>query len=799
MFIHNLKIAWRNLMKYKFQTIISVVALAVGIVTLTVTHVALEYFGEPPISGEDYYHRIYNLSLGYAENEVADSLAAVGSSIIYYKSLVREDIDALLADGGMACVERIVADNYATYGGQVSVFLSDSVEKTLEIGWTPIDVDYLNLYAIPSAITGEKIPVLAEGDAVISNYKARAIFGDSNPVGKKLIVGVQGEYETFIIRDVFEVSNIEQGVRCDLLLAEKNYRLSDKFQIYGNHFTVLLREGCTAQQLKEEASHRLQPLGTYARVELSEDRYDDSMRMLLFVRVIIYLISSLVLVAALVGFLKMQLQLFRMRRREVSLRVVHGSSQARLYALFFTEVLITLVFAFVLSLLLWHWVTGFLQNHLAFVLEEMSLVVDGVDNMLFVIMAAVAAISAIAVFLSVRSMRNMSRGAAASMARDSNHAFRNTMLALQLVIGMIFLGGTLTLSQFIGGMKRVFNVPENEDFYEQCLYICQDWIDDELFEQYLQHDAENIKWYCSYGLYTVTFDEIQNIPSVKERMGHGYLNVTTLCDTAFLDFWNIPVRWQLPPEQRGECVLLSDSLYKIFDEEGVTRKASLNVSYYGWGKQLGNGFPIGGTFPSKPYYSEKNQAIIISSSAYTHRYIVQPDEGAYADVFIDLQNAIERMNPKLLESPVKNLRDEEGKSVILFDSMQQGAWLLSCICFVVCFMGIWSAVALDTRSRLKEVAVRKVNGAKRRDIALLFGRLYLWLVVVASIISTPVVILFTVFLNDFIIGNGYSFVLSSWLFVAASICITAVVVFLLVFNQIRMVMRLNPSDILAKE
>ena len=76
-------------------------------------------------------------------------------------------------------------------------------------------MDYLNLYAIPSVITGEKIPVLAEGDAVISNYKARAIFGDSNPVGKKIIVGIQGEYVTFIIRDVFEVSNIEQGVRCD--------------------------------------------------------------------------------------------------------------------------------------------------------------------------------------------------------------------------------------------------------------------------------------------------------------------------------------------------------------------------------------------------------------------------------------------------------------------------------------------------------------------------------------------------------------------------------------------------------
>lgn len=36
--LHNIKVAVRNLMKYKLQTLISVLSIAVGIVTLAFTH-----------------------------------------------------------------------------------------------------------------------------------------------------------------------------------------------------------------------------------------------------------------------------------------------------------------------------------------------------------------------------------------------------------------------------------------------------------------------------------------------------------------------------------------------------------------------------------------------------------------------------------------------------------------------------------------------------------------------------------------------------------------------------------------
>ena len=59
---HTLKIAYRNLMKYKFQTLVSVLALAVGMVTLAATHFVLIHFGNPAICDEPYFDRTYEMS-----------------------------------------------------------------------------------------------------------------------------------------------------------------------------------------------------------------------------------------------------------------------------------------------------------------------------------------------------------------------------------------------------------------------------------------------------------------------------------------------------------------------------------------------------------------------------------------------------------------------------------------------------------------------------------------------------------------------------------------------------------------
>ena len=57
MILHNIKVYWRNIMKYRIQNIVSIVALAVGIVTLSATPFVLKHMWPPSIAKESYYDR----------------------------------------------------------------------------------------------------------------------------------------------------------------------------------------------------------------------------------------------------------------------------------------------------------------------------------------------------------------------------------------------------------------------------------------------------------------------------------------------------------------------------------------------------------------------------------------------------------------------------------------------------------------------------------------------------------------------------------------------------------------------
>ena len=161
-----------------------------------------------------------------------------------------------------------------------------------------------------------------------------------------------------------------------------------------------------------------------------------------------------------------------------------------------------------------------------------------------------------------------------------------------------------------------------------------------------------------------------------------------------------------------------------------------------------------------------------------------------------------RINPKPLDPRVVNLRETLDPEIRLFELMQRASWILSGVCLVICLMGIWSTIALDTRSRQKEVAIRKVHGAKRGDIALLFGRLYLWLIGIATLVSAPLIILFNTLLKDWANSSMASSIaeqLSPILPILASLALTVLIIALIVGHHIQQVIKQHPADIIAKE
>ena len=273
-------------------------------------------------------------------------------------------------------------------------------------------------------------------------------------------------------------------------------------------------------------------------------------------------------------------------------------------------------------------------------------------------------------------------------------------------------------------------------------------------------------------------------------------------DTAIFDFWNRSINWILPPEERHDCILMNDSLYVMMERYGFNAN--------GWFLPVDRQpLRIGGTFSTWPYVnktriSQRYQVVHLGNwrDEEVTEIIVQPKKGAYDRVFADLTEAMQRINPKPLEPRVTNLRDALDDEIFFIEIMRDASWILSGVCLVICLMGIWSTIALDTRSRQKEVALRKVHGAKRGDIILLFGRLYLWLIGIATMVSTPLIVLFNTLLKDWANSSMASSIaeqLSPILPILASLALTVLIIALIVGHHIQQVIKQHPADIIAKE
>ena len=812
MFLHTLKISLRNLLKYKLQNAISILALAVGMVTLAATHFVLMHLGNPAICDEPYFDRTYEMSFVDIHHEDIAPNPEDGSVAFNTRQIrINEELHtALTSGGGMVGVEKLFYVDDTPGSSYTIIVLPDSTERTMDLTFSRTMPEYLNFRGARSALTGEKIPVLNYNEAVLSETQAKFIFGDKNPVGIKIRMEYLNLEEERVVTDTYTVIDVVKTMsttdvtdrRAFLCVRGSEQKVVEQF--YATKYEVLLQEGYTAKDLEHAANLRLQPLGLKAKVESMSEVNKRLNGSVLLVRTIVYLISSMVLLAALVGFLKMQLQLFQMRRREVMLRMVHGASKWSLYGLFLTEVSLVLALALAVALVLMSWLVNFVEVHFKTMFDNLGWVVYGYNTTILQIFCVVALFSAFIVWVALHRIRKSNTNLAAGLHRNAGHSLRNTMLGIQLIVSLVFLSGTLAFTQFIGLVKDQRNIPENDEHYQECLainpYNPNDFV---ALKEYLQIPRKGIKRAIEHSMMQMSFKETKETPGAKEALGTTHFETYFLTDTAFFDFWQRPIKWFVPEDQRKECIVLNQALYTAFDSLGVIKNGTLSL-YLSW-YDVYEVWPIGGTYATLPYnhqHFSSHDLAIFRQNPYGvfGQFIIEPEEGKYHEVMQQLKDEMRRINPLPLRETVLNLRDTHTEELQALLNLQRGAWILSAICALICFMGIWSTIALDTRSRQKEVALRKIHGAKRGDIALLFGRLYLWLIGVASVITIPAGILFNQILQDW---GRQQFIpphlISPVMPLLLSICMTTFVILLVVSLHVRTVMKQNPAEIIAKE
>ena len=789
MLLHNLKVALRNILKYKVQTLGSILSLAIGMVTLAVVHSFLQNFRMPSISHEAYYDRVYTIQFDSIQKRQTDDPINANGDIIR----------AIKANGGLRCIEQGPYAHGLMSGGSAEFTLSDKTKRKMQLEPILIERHYPNFAGYRSAITGEKIKVLDTHDAIISKKLSQQIFGDRNPVGTSVnLMKGDDNYQLRIV-DVYQDLSLNEinGRPTALYFSPCEFEDMDFDQYFARQLYVVLKDGSTPQQLEAEANGRLKPLGLKTNIRPLKEQLDEENASSATGCSITYLISSLILLAAIIGFMRMHAQLFWMRRREISLRITNGATRLQLFSMFATEVVMIVLMAYIMAVFMGAWICDYLAMpqfaEITFELGTISHLY--LYSLVIGLVVIVLCLAVIWIVLSriCRRTQTLDSG----MRRSHNHWFRNTMLCVQVMISMFFLGVTFCLLCWAGKMAEYNHIPDDERPYKQSLYMqTYDAENSQRLRDKLIHLPQVERWIpYSWGYWKI--DELAENEEFSKAAWQGdrivtHYRIRNTSDTSLLDFMKIKVNWK-PKADKKKCILVNEELYKHMRQHRVAPNDMLTID--------NDSYKIAGTFQSIPYvqnmkYDMYTFIVIDPKFSYeTNDYILVAKPGEYKEMEVAVDRTIQQLEPTVVAQMSTNLRNRIAFEMFMVEILQSIAWALAVVSLAICLISIFSTVMLDTETRKKEVAIRKVNGALTKDIAKLFGRTYMLICIIAMVFAVVAMLLFHVVLSQIFDMVEINPVVP----ILMGVLVVAVFIVVIIAWQVHKTMKVDPSEILAKE
>lgn len=807
MILHNLKVAVRNLMKYKLQTAISVLSIAIGIVTLSFTHSLMSRYRLPQIFDEPYADRTYIVKFlptneetkSHVEHEMRMFRAFEGENCAKIDENI---IRALKGNGGLRNAEKIVVPNIITPSLSAEFHLTDSTIRQGMITGRIMDPNLPDYSGITSAITGKKIGALKAGEAIICEDAVKKIFGDKNPIGA--VQTYTNEWQNFpvTVKDVFSSTSILEPYfsNCDMFYCiadsiEDNYVFQFNFTQWVN---VVIKKGATVKDLEKEIDTKVAPLG-YKSELITFLRGNPNLEKVTPIRILVSIIGSLILLAAIIGFLRIEIQLFYARRRELALRIVNGAKRGQVFVCIFSEISIVIGLSIIISIILGGLLQKFFDTKFINFLEHInySLRIADLWQNSIVIGITLLIICSLIAWIALSRMAKEEHGIVANMQKSRSHIFRNSMLCIQMVICIVFVCCAFTLFKGTEEILKANNVPEKDAIYSKYLYIKPNRASD---ADHLLNEIKglsNIEDMVMYDINYQALEELADNPELSEKLnGEVYYQFYETLDTTVLATLGLNVKWINNNIDKNQCFILSEETYKKFQEYGIFDHSTLTIKYSNLT------LPVGGVVKNMPYDRLEGEFIITvypDLEKSHHSYILVPKEGREKALKQSVQKTINRLEPQAINDMLFNFREKMNPMVGVAETIRYAGWILGIVSLIICAMSIFSSITLDTRARRKEVAIRKVNGAKNPDIYRMFGKIYMVLIGIALLISIPLCLLFNKMIEDLIKEIVPSTILSPVGPIIIGSCIVILLIFAIVCWQIHRVVQVDPSKIIAKE
>ena len=843
---HHLKTAWRNLLKYKTQNIISIACLAVGVVCFAVVFQAgtgylrnLYYTkydtGRPIFHFYEMTEEEYKNYTPSADNNFKPEPPNMYITDSFVEKLYNLELPAMRELHG-----------YDTWVQDAKFEDGTDIGKTCISSFMTCSPRYLHYQKYRSAITGKIIPELEEGEILITDQLRDQVYGkDVDPRGFQVSESYYWKGVNGVISDVIKTKERSNRIiNKDIILCHKNFVIvNNPYFYYKQYAQIELNEGYTAEDMHEQLASAFPEY----YVKLQQPDFDWQTFSILG---IVLLLGGSVLLIGVTGFLKMQLQLFGLRSREMALRRTMGAKPRHLYGLLMAEI----VLVFAITALVTSFITVQLVHNALPIVQSVheNFMIDTnqlVETSLWICLVTLAG-SIVVVICSVYRQVHSPVGMRAGRSGSPRTAGQSIMICIQFIISMLLsfavLGAFYVLNELANA--KYGGVEEDKAPYRNVIMTDLWTMDEKLpgFKDKLMQTGlvEHIgKYYYSTGhTYGTEYDEELFVRAslMRDMNGDTLYGVSVLTtDEETLDLLKVKITAEKPADEKLQAVTCA--LYVRSEEvERLREKWNLPISSDVQTRNLyrNNDYTLIGyamsLMGSRTEFSGVPSYWVIEPDAYreetvwcvqipniktfcpTDHYLIFPKEGKYNEVKEAITDMYREARPDDM-NPLKvdDLYETWFKEIRLIEMMRKLCFMLVVVSILCIMASVYSAISLESRGRQKEVALRKIHGAHTRDIIHLFGNYYLRLLgisaLVVSILSLPFIIMIVnnkglmtemaLTTHNMNYVNGFD--TTDWimilLYLLLSIFIVASITLLTIGNKIYRVSQIKAAEVLKKE
>lgn len=790
MTIYYLKIAFRNMWKYKVQSFIGIFGLAFGLACFVPALYWLRY----ETSYDCFYpeaehiYRVYSfdkqmgktndLVSGILERKLHEQLPAMQTSTVFFI----EHIDCSAGETPYIRLRTLFTDSTFFHVFPQTVISGDA--------WQPLQVT---------------------NNIVLTETVAIRLFGDvEKAIGQSVkSIGFLKDDPSYIVTAVVKDLPVNTNVSFDALLSHKQIQLQKDFinesvkqvwtfatlQMYVkfpphaaiDDLTKQLRDYPLLLDANTKTELRVMPV--------SDVRYHlnaDVPFTLNFIR-LFFVAGVLLLFAALFNFLNLHLGLFRQRMREFHLRAVNGASSGQLIRQMLFElacaIFPALLFAYCFVIISCPSFSELLGITMDMLQLTSLFVICGMGMMLLILFIGFTLFCRLSqLTMSPQSERKVT----------GQPVLQRVTVALQLAVSIVLIIATLVV------MMQMHFVNHKDLGFDRDGIV------------YLS----GVQLFINKDVRVALNKELASIPQVEE-ITETYFTPQHQVSPSQM----IMAEW--PGKQQSEkptffCAMLTDSKFdEVFRinmlqgewiNEGGEHQVVLNeeaVRVMGLSEPIGTvirmntfndaeGYRVVGVVKDCHLFSFRSRilpTLFFQSMVPTNNLYVRTVHGQEQEAIQQINAILPKIDasfadvrPISLDEMYDRLNYSEQAGLKMFS-------VLAIVCLLISLFGIYAVASASTQRRRKEIAIRKVVGAKESSIVSMFFYEYILQGGVAGTFALPLAYLV---MNNWLQGYAYRTNIPWWL-LAGIVAGVIVVVLLTVLGQVWKAATNNPAEVIKSE